>query len=182
MGRRGDDLFGRCRSSSPFLPGHPSNGSTSQSSPTAGKRRKNPLGRVFAWLVRIALLFWCQARLQACDACFARHPLASSCRPRGFSCSFGAGRIADGATWRVPPMQPERPIRQWVLCLPILLDVRGLSRAAAMRSKSWRVDKSVGVAESVKGGLNSASHHWKTRARWPRLVATRRRRAVGAEP
>ena len=56
-----------------------------------------------------------------CTTCHAEHLLAFSCKRRGFCPSCGARRMADGAASLVDQVLPERPIRQWVLSLPLSL-------------------------------------------------------------
>ncbi len=47
--------------------------------------------------------------------------LAFSCKKRGFCLSCGARRMAETAALLTDEILPERPLRQWVLSLPIAL-------------------------------------------------------------
>jgi hypothetical protein len=56
-----------------------------------------------------------------CISCKQEKLLAFSCKGRGFCPSCGASRMIENAAHLLDAVLPARPIRQWVLSLPILL-------------------------------------------------------------
>ena len=56
-----------------------------------------------------------------CEHCRAEKLVAFSCKKRGFCPSCGAKRMAATAALLADEVLPERPLRQWVLSLPIAL-------------------------------------------------------------
>ncbi|MBS0399730.1 MAG: transposase zinc-binding domain-containing protein [Proteobacteria bacterium] len=56
-----------------------------------------------------------------CEHCHAEKLVAFSCKKRGFCPSCGARRMAETAALLTDEVLPERPLRQWVLSLPIAL-------------------------------------------------------------
>ena len=56
-----------------------------------------------------------------CEHCHAEKLVAFSCKKRGFCPSCGARRMAETAALLADEVLPERPLRQWVLSLPIAL-------------------------------------------------------------
>lgn len=56
-----------------------------------------------------------------CECCHAEKLVAFSCKKRGFCPSCGARRMAETAALLSDKVLPERPLRQWVLSLPIAL-------------------------------------------------------------
>jgi ribosomal protein S27E len=54
-----------------------------------------------------------------CEHCHAEKLLAFSCKKRGFCSSCGAMRMAETAALLADEVLPARPLRQWVLSLPI---------------------------------------------------------------
>ena len=56
-----------------------------------------------------------------CEHCHAEKLVAFSCKKRGFCPSCGARRIAETAASLADEVLPERPLRQWVLSLPVAL-------------------------------------------------------------
>jgi ribosomal protein S27E len=54
-----------------------------------------------------------------CKSCHDEKLVAFSCKRRGFCPSCGARHMADSAVWLVDEVLPHRPIRQWVLSVPI---------------------------------------------------------------
>ncbi len=56
-----------------------------------------------------------------CEHCHAEKLMAFSCKKRGFCLSCGARRMAETAALPVEEVLPERPLRQWVLSLPMAL-------------------------------------------------------------
>ena len=56
-----------------------------------------------------------------CEHCRAEKLVAFSCKKRGFCPSCGAKRMAETAALLAEEVLPERPLRQWVLSLPIAL-------------------------------------------------------------
>ncbi|MEE8059514.1 MAG: transposase [Pseudomonadales bacterium] len=57
----------------------------------------------------------------ACETCHLEKLLAFSCKKRGFCPSCGARRMAETSALLVDDVLPHRPIRQWVLSLPLPL-------------------------------------------------------------
>jgi heat shock protein HslJ/ribosomal protein S27E len=56
-----------------------------------------------------------------CEDCHAEKLVAFSCKRRGFCPSCGARRMTDSAALLADDLLPEKPIRQWVLSLPLAL-------------------------------------------------------------
>jgi hypothetical protein len=56
-----------------------------------------------------------------CEDCHAEKLVAFSCKRRGFCPSCGARRMTDGAALLADEVLPAKPIRQWVLSLPLAL-------------------------------------------------------------
>jgi len=56
-----------------------------------------------------------------CEQCHAEKLVAFSCKKRGFCPSCGARRMVETAALLADEVLPERPLRQWVLSLPIAL-------------------------------------------------------------
>lgn len=56
-----------------------------------------------------------------CEYCHAEKLVAFSCKKRGFCPSCGARRMAETAALLADEVLPERPLRQWVLSLPMAL-------------------------------------------------------------
>ncbi len=67
-----------------------------------------------------------------CEQCHAEKLVAFSCKKRGFCPSCGARRMAETAATLADEVQPERPLRQWVLSLPHALRFLPASDAAAV--------------------------------------------------
>ncbi len=56
-----------------------------------------------------------------CEDCHAEKLVAFSCKRRGFCPSCGARRMTDSAALLADEVLPARPIRQWVLSMPLAL-------------------------------------------------------------
>ncbi len=56
-----------------------------------------------------------------CEQCHAEKLVAFSCKKRGFCPSCGARRMAETAALLADEVLPARPLRQWVLSLPMAL-------------------------------------------------------------
>jgi len=56
-----------------------------------------------------------------CGSCHAEKLVAFSCKKRGFCPSCGGRRMAETAALLADEVLPERPLRQWVLSLPVAL-------------------------------------------------------------
>ncbi len=56
-----------------------------------------------------------------CEQCHAEKLVAFSCKKRGFCPSCGARRMTETAALLADEVLPERPLRQWVLSLPMAL-------------------------------------------------------------
>jgi ribosomal protein S27E len=56
-----------------------------------------------------------------CESCHAEKLVAFSCKRRGFCPSCGARRMTDSAALLADEVLPAKPIRQWVLSLPLPL-------------------------------------------------------------
>jgi ribosomal protein S27E len=56
-----------------------------------------------------------------CEDCHAEKLVAFSCKRRGFCPSCGARRMTDSAAHLSDELLPAKPIRQWVLSLPLAL-------------------------------------------------------------
>ncbi len=56
-----------------------------------------------------------------CEDCHAEKLVAFSCKRRGFCPSCGARRMTDSAALLADEVLPKKPLRQWVLSLPMAL-------------------------------------------------------------
>jgi ribosomal protein S27E len=82
-----------------------------------------------------------------CEQCHAEKLVAFSCKKRGFCPSCGARRMAETAALLADEVLPERPLRQWVLSLPMALRFL-LAIHPAVLSKVLRV-----VYRTISGHL-----------------------------
>ncbi|MFO1455070.1 MAG: transposase [Steroidobacteraceae bacterium] len=67
-----------------------------------------------------------------CEQCHAEKLVAFSCKKRGFCPSCGARRMAETAALLADEVLPERPLRQWVLSLPMALRFLLATRPAVL--------------------------------------------------
>jgi hypothetical protein len=67
-----------------------------------------------------------------CEQCYAEKLVAFICRERGVCPSCGAPRMAETAALLADEVLPERPLRQWVLSLPMALRLLLASRPAVL--------------------------------------------------
>jgi hypothetical protein len=67
-----------------------------------------------------------------CEQCHAEKLVAFSCKKRGFCPSCGARRMAETAATLADEVLPERPLRQWVLSLPMALRFLLATRPAVL--------------------------------------------------
>jgi ribosomal protein S27E len=67
-----------------------------------------------------------------CEDCHAEKLVAFSCKRRGFCPSCGARRMTDSAALLADAVLPAKPIRQWVLSLPLALRFLLATDAAAL--------------------------------------------------
>ena len=67
-----------------------------------------------------------------CEQCDAEKLVAFSCKKRGFCPSCGARRMAETAALLADEILPERPLRQWVLSLPMALRFLLATRPAVL--------------------------------------------------
>ncbi len=67
-----------------------------------------------------------------CEQCHAEKLVAFSCKKRGFCPSCGARRKAETAALLADEVLPERPLRQWVLSLPMALRFLLATRPAVL--------------------------------------------------
>ena len=67
-----------------------------------------------------------------CEQCHAEKLVAFSCKKRGFCPSCGARRMAETAALLADEILPERPLRQWVLSLPMALRFLLATRPAVL--------------------------------------------------
>ncbi len=92
-----------------------------------------------------------------CAHCHAEKLVAFSCKKRGFCPSCGARRMAETAALLADEVLPERPLRQWVLSLPIALrfllatdpDASTLVLGAAYRTISSYLLEMAGVTRAT---------------------------------
>ena len=73
-----------------------------------------------------------------CEQCHAERLLAFSCKKRGFCPSCGARRMAESARHLVEEVFGPRPVRQWVLSVPVPL-ISGSGWAHNCRSGVARI-------------------------------------------
>jgi hypothetical protein len=67
-----------------------------------------------------------------CEQCHAEKLVAFSCKKRRFCPSCGARRMAETAALLADEILPERPLRQWVLSLPMALRFLLATRPAVL--------------------------------------------------
>ena len=67
-----------------------------------------------------------------CEQCHAEKLVAFSCKKRGFCPSCGARRMANAAALLADEILPERPLRQWVLSMPMALRFLLATRPAVL--------------------------------------------------
>jgi hypothetical protein len=69
-----------------------------------------------------------------CEQCHADNLVAFNCKKRGVCPSCGARRMAETAALLPDEVLPERPLRQWVLSLPMALRFLLATRRAVLSS------------------------------------------------
>jgi hypothetical protein len=74
---------------------------------------------------------WSSGITQHC-ASYAPKLVAFSCKKRGFCPFCGARRMAETAALLADEVLPERPLRQWVLSLPMALRFLLATRPAVL--------------------------------------------------
>jgi ribosomal protein S27E len=100
-----------------------------------------------------------------CEHCHAEKLVAFSCKKRGFCPSCGARRMAETAALLADEVLPERPLRQWVLSLPIALrfllatdpDALTLVLGAAYRTISGYLLQMAGASPAPRGDTGAVT-------------------------
>jgi len=88
-----------------------------------------------------------------CEHCHAERLLAFSCKKRGFCPSCGARRMAESARHLVEEVFGPRPVRQWVLSIPVPLRLLFASKPeAAFLAEGQFPEGSVHLRESTSMG------------------------------
>ena len=83
--------------------------------------------------------------------------MAFSCKKRGFCPSCGARRMAETAALLADKVQPERPLRQWVLSLPHALRFLLATNPAALTLVLGVVYRTISGYLIGKAGLTRAT-------------------------
>jgi ribosomal protein S27E len=103
-----------------------------------------------------------------CEDCHHEHPVAFSCKRRGFCPSCGARRMAESAALLVDDVLPHEHIRQWVLSFPFQLrflfasypHIMGKVLGIVYRTLATHITKKVGYNKQTARtkGLYLADH------------------------
>jgi hypothetical protein len=88
-----------------------------------------------------------------CEQCHAEKLVAFSCKKRGFCPSCGARRMAETAALLADEVLPERPLRQWVLSLPMALRFLLATRPAVLSRVLGVVYRTISGHLLAKAGL-----------------------------
>jgi ribosomal protein S27E len=88
-----------------------------------------------------------------CEDCRAEKLVAFSCKRHGFCPSCGARRMTDSAALLADQLLPARPIRQWVLSLPLAYSTLLYGIALAMKVTAWRHLASLSLARAIESDM-----------------------------
>ena len=94
-----------------------------------------------------------------CEQCRAEKLVAFSCRKRGFCPSCGARRMAETAALLADEVLPERPLRQWVLSLPMALRFLLATRPAVLSEVLGVVYRTISDHLLARAGVRRAAGH-----------------------
>lgn len=94
-----------------------------------------------------------------CEQCHAAKLVAFSCKQRGFCPSWVARRMAEAAALLVDDVLPERPLRQWVLSLPMALRFLLAIRPAMLTDVLGVVYRTISGQLLTHAGLTRATGH-----------------------
>lgn len=94
-----------------------------------------------------------------CEQCHAEKLVAFSCKKRGFCPSCGARRMAETAALLADEVLPERPLRQWVLSLPMALRFLLATRPAVLSQVLGVVYRTISAHLLAKAGVTRATGH-----------------------
>ncbi len=94
-----------------------------------------------------------------CESCHAEKLVAFSCKKRRFCPSCGARRMAETAALLADEVLPERPLRQWVLSLPMALRFLLATRPAVLSAVLGVVYRTISGHLLTRAGLTRASGH-----------------------
>jgi ribosomal protein S27E len=94
-----------------------------------------------------------------CEQCRAEKLVAFSCRKRGFCPSCGATRMAETAALLADEVLPERPLRQWVLSLPMALRFLLATRPAVLSEVLSVVYRTISGHLLARAGVRRAARH-----------------------
>jgi ribosomal protein S27E len=92
-----------------------------------------------------------------CEQCHAEKLVAFSCKKRGFCPSCGARRMAETAALLADEVMPERPLRQWVLSLPVALRFLLATNPAVLSRVLGAVYRMISGHLLTKAGLTRAT-------------------------
>jgi len=94
-----------------------------------------------------------------CEPCHAEKLVAFSCKKRGFCPSCGARRMAETAALLADEVLPERPLRQWVLSLPMALRCLLATRPAVLSQVLGVVSRTISGHLLTRAGVTHATGH-----------------------
>ena len=92
-----------------------------------------------------------------CEQCHAERLLAFSCKKRGFCPSCGARRMAESARHLVEEVFGPRPVRQWVLSVPVPLRFLFASKPEAIGPVLGIVHRVIAGWLAAQTGVDRAS-------------------------
>ena len=92
-----------------------------------------------------------------CEQCRAERLLAFSCKKRGFCPSCGARRMAESARHLVEEVFGPRPVRQWVLSVPVPLRFLFASKPDAIRPVLGIVHRVIAGWQADQAGVERAN-------------------------
>jgi len=94
-----------------------------------------------------------------CDSCRFERLVAFSCKRRGFCPSCGARRMAESAALLVDEVLPQKPVRQWVLSLPIPLRLLLAHHSDAMSKVLQVVVRAISSFQIRRAGFRVSEAH-----------------------
>jgi len=94
-----------------------------------------------------------------CEHCHAERLLAFSCKKRGFCPSCGAHRMAESARRLVEEVFGPRPVRQWVLSVPVPLRLLFAGKPDAIGPVLGIVHRVIAGWLAAQAGVDRAGCH-----------------------
>ncbi len=117
-----------------------------------------------------------------CEDCHAEKLVAFSCKRRGFCPSCGARRMTDSAALLADAVLPAKPIRQWVLSLPLALRFLLATDAAALTQVLGTVYRTISAYVFQKARVFAANATMRAAVTPAGRGARKRRLAVPEQP